>query len=75
MGLYVSDKLCSREIIRRTLKYVTMFILSYFICTYTPQFTSININDVFIISFAISCCFVIIDIYFPIIYIESSKNT
>ena len=72
MGIIVESKLTNEEILRRTIKYILMFVLTYIICEYIPNGSIIK-GDKLMISFVISCCLVILDIYFPIIKIEKDK--
>lgn len=73
MGILANYELTKEEIIRKTMKYMLMFMLTYLICFSTPK-QKISHEDTIIISFIMSCCLVILDLYFPIIKLENTKN-
>ena len=73
MGILANYKLTKDEIIRKTMKYVLMFMLTYLICFSIPK-QKISYDDTIIISFIMSCCLVILDLYFPIIKLENIKT-
>lgn len=74
MGILAKHTLEKDEILRRTMKYILMFLLTFLVCFHVPK-TTINNDDIMTISFIMSCCLVILDIYFPIINIcETGMN-
>lgn len=73
MGILANYELTKDEIIRKTMKYMLMFMLTYLICFSTPK-QKISYDDTIIISFIMSCCLVILDLYFPIIKLENTKT-
>lgn len=77
MGILAKYTLTKDEILRRTMKYILMFLLTFLVCFHTPKI-SIQNDDIITISFIMSCCLVILDLYFPIILLNNEnidKNT
>lgn len=73
MGILANYKLTRDEFIRKTMKYTLMFSLTFLICFNTPK-EKISYDDTIIISFIMSCCLVILDLYFPTIKLENVKT-
>ena len=72
MGILAKYTLTKDEILRRTMKYILMFLLTFLVCFHIPK-TTIQNEDIMTISFIMSCCLVILDLYFPIIKINKEK--